>query len=120
MKGGVALCFEGLPPVDVTIEIEVVVEQGVGRGVVGLTRPSATAPPTLKLAHPSKSRHRPLPSSERQVAVLSSVVEVTADLLAVLGPDGFHRGPIGSKPVSDDGAGRAASHHRFLQKRQSR
>jgi hypothetical protein len=64
--------------VDVAVQIEVIMERSVGRNEF------------LQIAHPSKSRHGPLSSSEGQVRVFRSVVQVATDLLAVLVPDLFH------------------------------
>ena len=91
-----------------TVEIEVVVQRGMGRGEL------------LKLAHPSKPGHRPFSSSKGQVAILSAVVEMPTDLLAVGISDVSHRCTIGSKSVCDDGFGRAVPLHGFAEEPQSR
>ena len=70
--------FECGAVADVAVWIEVIVERCVGRGEF------------LSVRHSPEPRHCPLSSSEVQVAVLGSVVEVTSDLLAVFISDLFH------------------------------
>ena len=86
------------------IEVEVIVKRSMGRSEF------------LQVAHPSKSRHRPLSSPKRQMTVFDSVVEMTTDLLAVPVSNLLHRGPIGAKSICDDAFRSAISLHGFLQK----
>lgn len=50
------------------------------------------------------------------MAILSSVIQVATDLLAVDHSDLFHRGAVRAKPIRDNRSWRSISFHRFLQK----
>lgn len=54
------------------------------------------------------------------MTVRSPVVEVATDLLAVGISDVSHGCAIGSKPIRDNGPGRAITLHRFSEKLKSR
>ena len=56
----------------------------------------------LQVGHSPETRHRTLSSPERQVRILGSIVEMSADLLATDISDVLHCGAVGSKPISDD------------------
>ena len=68
-QSGRAAGLVGLSVDEVAFEVEVVVDVGVDRGEL------------LHALHLSEPEHRPLSSSERQVAVLHPVVGPAADLL---------------------------------------
>jgi hypothetical protein len=74
----------------------------------------------LECLHSAKPQHRPLSSSERQVAVLHPVVLPSAHLAAVEIAQLAHRGRVGSEPVGDYGPRSAVAFQSFLQKLQSR
>ena len=68
--------------VDVAVEIEVIVERGVGRSEF------------LQVRHSPESRHSSFSPSKGQVAVLGPVVEMATDLLAVFISDLSHSGAV--------------------------
>jgi hypothetical protein len=74
----------------------------------------------LECLHSAKPQHRPLSSSERQVAVLHPVVLPSAHLAAVEIAQLAHRGRVGSEPVGDYGPRSAVAFQGFPQKFQSR
>ena len=88
-----AALFEGFAIDDVTFLIEVVGDVGVDRSKF------------LQGLHAPKPEHRPLSSSERQVAVLHPIVGVPTDLLLVLVTQFHHRYMVGFQPVHDNGLG---------------
>src|SRR6056297_3130093 len=56
----------------------------------------------LQTSHPTEPKHRPLPSSERQVRILGPVVYPAARLLSALGTNLPKRGAIKPQFVGDD------------------
>ena len=74
-----------------------VVDVGVDRGEL------------LQCLHLSEPEHCSLASSERQVAVLSAIVEPSAHLAAVEIAKVAHCGGVGPEAVSDDGFGAAVA-----------
>ncbi len=74
----------------------------------------------LERLHSSKPQHRPLSSSERQVAVFRPIVLPSAHLAAVEIAKLPHRRRVGSQPVGNDCLRPAVAVQRLLQKSQSR
>ena len=67
----------------------------------------------LQASHSPKSEHGSLPSPEREVRVLRSVVLVATDLLAVLVSNILHRSTVRWASVCDDDLSISVSFHRF-------
>ena len=82
--------------------VEVVVDVGMDRGEL------------LQCLHLPEAEHRPLSSSERQVAVLDPIVGPAADLLLVGIAELIHRGAVGSKTVGGDLLRRSGALQRLL------
>ena len=76
----------GLAVDEVAFQAGVVVDIGMYRGEL------------LELPHSPETQHRPLPSSERQVAVLDAVVGPTAHLLLIDVARSFTAAPYDRKP----------------------
>jgi hypothetical protein len=74
----------------------------------------------LQGLHPAEAGHRPLASSDWEVAVLDSVVEVAPRLLTIGGADLLQRCAVGAQSVGDDGLRPAVAPHRFLDEFQRR
>jgi len=81
--------------------IEMIVDGGMDRGEL------------LKTSHSPEAEHRPLSSSEREVRVFCSVIEMATDLLAVNVSDVFHGCPIRSQSIGDNHFRAAISLHGF-------
>jgi len=84
---GSAVLFEDIAGVEVTVVVEVVVDQCVGGGKL------------LESFHVSELCHRSFSSSERLVGILSPIVEPPTALLIGRIADYSHRRSVRPKPV---------------------
>src|SRR5680860_1673843 len=76
---GSAVLFEDVAAVEVTVEVEVIVDRGVGGGKL------------LESFHVHKRRHRPFSSPERRAGIFCAIVEPPTTLLIGSIADYFHR-----------------------------
>ena len=56
----------------------------------------------MQRLHSPETQHRPLPSSERQVAILDPVVQPAAHLAAIQVAEFAHGSRVGTQAISDD------------------
>jgi hypothetical protein len=78
---------EDVAGVEVAVEVEVIVDRGVGSGKL------------LESFHAPKFRHRSFSSSEWLVGIFSPIVEPPTALLIGSVANYFHRRPVRPKPV---------------------
>ena len=83
--------------------VEVVVNGAVNRGEF------------LQTSHPSEPEHRPFSSPERQVRVLSPVVEPSPYFATITSAEVFQRRTVGSKAIRHNALWPAVPFYRFLQ-----
>jgi len=86
-QGGSSVLLEDIATVEVAVVVEVVVDRGVGGGEF------------LQGLYVPKLRHRTLSSPEPLVGILGSVVEPTAVLLRCGIADYLHRRSVRAKPI---------------------
>ena len=67
----------------------------------------------LKIAHPSKPQHRPLPPPKRQMRVLGAIVGPTDHLTIIAATNILKGGPVRSQPVRDQNIEPATATKRF-------
>jgi len=93
---------------EVAFGVEVIVQAGVNGSEF------------LQRLHLPEPQHRPLPSSERKVGILSPVVQPAANLLLRPIADVIHSRPVGAQPIGDDRLRRTVTLQRLLHKPQRR
>ncbi len=111
VESGVAVEFDARSAGRAAARVEVVGDGGVDGGVDGGER--------LQTSHAPQAEHRPLPSSEWQVCILSSIVEPASRLLAKSGTNLLQRSAVASELVGHDRLGFPVLTHCILEKFQS-
>jgi hypothetical protein len=81
--------LEYLPDDEGAFRVEVILDGAVQRG-------------KLLTSRPPEAEHRPFPSSERLMAVLSPVVQPAPRLALASRAQGLQGGPLGRQPICDD------------------
>ena len=102
--GGGAVLFEGFAAVQVTIEVEMIVDRGMdgGKFLQGLYIPEPC--------------HRTLSSPERLVRIFGTIVKPAPTLLNSGIANNVHRRPVRPEPVGHDHLWLTVPLHRTLQK----
>jgi len=107
-ESGSAVDLEILTDVEVALLIEEIVDRGVDGSEF------------LQCSHAPEAEHRPLPSSERLMRILGTIVHPAASLLPVANAELAKRGTVGAQTVGNEFIGVAMALQRFPQEFQGR